>query len=80
MQQSEAFFVAGHPDDCVQLALKGLQVARILESASSINWSREIHAKLLTSQWKDEPVVERLEGALREDSYVCSLFSRSNSV
>ncbi|GHO91545.1 hypothetical protein KSF_015930 [Reticulibacter mediterranei] len=64
MQQSEAFLVAGQPDDCVEFALKGLQVARILESASSINWSREIYAKLLNSQWKGEPVVEHLASAL----------------
>jgi transcriptional regulator with XRE-family HTH domain len=64
MQQSEAHLAAGAPDECVHYALQGLHLARTLESTSNINWSREIHTKLLRSQWKGEPVVVELEAAL----------------
>ena len=64
MQQSEAYLAAGYPDQSVQYALQGLHIARTLESTSNINWSREIHTKLLRSKWKDEPVIGELEAAL----------------
>jgi hypothetical protein len=64
MQQSEAHLAAGAPDECVHYALQGLHLARTLESTSTINWSREIHTKLLRSQWNGEPVVAELEDAL----------------
>ncbi len=64
MQQSEAFLAAGHPDQCVRYALKGLQLAQALESTSNINWAREIHVKLLQSKWKGEPIVGELGAAL----------------
>jgi transcriptional regulator with XRE-family HTH domain len=64
MQQAEAYLAAGYPDQSVQYAIQGLQIARTLESTSNINWSREIHTKLLRSKWKGEPVVGELEAAL----------------
>lgn len=64
MQQSEAYLAAGYPDQSSAYAIQGLQIARMLESTSNINWSREIHTKLLRSKWKDEPVVGELEAAL----------------
>ncbi len=64
MQQSEAHLAAGSPDECVHASLHGLQLARTLESTSNINWSHEIHTKLLRSRWKGEPVVAELEAAL----------------
>jgi transcriptional regulator with XRE-family HTH domain len=64
MQQSEAHLAAGAPDECVHYALQGLRLARTLESTSNINWSQEIHTKLLRSQWKGESVVAELEAAL----------------
>lgn len=64
MQQSEAYLAAGYPDQSVEYAIQGLQIARMLESTSNINWSREIHTKLLRSKWKGEPVVGQLEAAL----------------
>jgi transcriptional regulator with XRE-family HTH domain len=64
MQQSEAYLAAGYPDQCVHNALQGLQIARTLESTSNINWSHEIHIKLLRSKWRDETVIGELEAAL----------------
>lgn len=64
MQQSEAFLAADQPDQCVQRALKGLHIAHQLESTSNINWSQEIHTKLLQSRWRNEPVVEELKAAI----------------
>jgi transcriptional regulator with XRE-family HTH domain len=64
MQQAEAHFAVGAPDESVHYALQGLHLARTLESTSNINWSREIHTKLLRSQWKGEPIVADLEAAL----------------
>jgi transcriptional regulator with XRE-family HTH domain len=60
MQQAEAFFVAGEPDTCVEYAIEGLQIARVLGSAGNINWASEIHDKLRASPWKNEPVVGKL--------------------
>lgn len=65
-QQSEAFLAAGQPDQCVHYALKGLHLAHQLESKSNMNWSREIHAKLQQSKWKNEPVLEELQAALSQ--------------
>ncbi len=64
MQQAEAYLAAGYPDQSVQYALRGLHIARTLESTSNINWSREIHTKLLRSKWKGETVVRELASAL----------------
>ncbi len=64
MQQSEAFLIAGLPDQCVDFALRGLQIARSIESTSNINWSREIHTKLSGSKWQKEAAVRKLETAL----------------
>jgi transcriptional regulator with XRE-family HTH domain len=64
MQQSEAFLAAGHPDQCVRYALKGLQLAQALESTSNVNWAHEIHVKLLRSKWRGEPIVGELGAAL----------------
>ena len=64
MQQSEAYLAAGYLDECIRLALQGLQVARTLESTSNINWVREIHTKLLSSKWREEVIVGELEAAL----------------
>lgn len=64
MQQSEAYLAAGYPDQCVHCALQGLHIARTLESTSNINWSHEIHIKLLRSRWRDETVIRELEAAL----------------
>jgi transcriptional regulator with XRE-family HTH domain len=66
MQQAEAFLAANQPDQCVQQALKGLHIARQLESKSNINWSREIYVKLQQSKWKNEPVVEELRAAISQ--------------
>jgi transcriptional regulator with XRE-family HTH domain len=66
MQQSEAFLAANQPDHCVQHALKGLHLAHQIESKSNINWSREIHAKLQQSKWKNELVVEELQAAISQ--------------
>jgi tetratricopeptide (TPR) repeat protein len=66
MQQSEAYLVAGHPDSCVQQALKGLEIARAIESTSSMYWVEEIHTKLLQSAWKQETVVSKLGAALKD--------------
>jgi tetratricopeptide (TPR) repeat protein len=65
MQQSEAYLAAGQLDACVQQALKGLEVARILESTSNIHWADEILAKLRSSAFCNEPVVDELYEATR---------------
>ena len=65
MQQSEAYLAAGQPDACVQQALKGLEVARTLESTSNIHWADEILAKLRSSAFCDELVVDELYEAIR---------------
>jgi transcriptional regulator with XRE-family HTH domain len=65
MQQAEAYLAAGSPDACVHQASKGLEVARSLESTSNINWAREILAKLRSSAFRNEPVVDELYGAIR---------------
>ena len=41
-------------------ATEGLQLARKLGSAGNVTWVSEIHAKLLVSPWKNEPVVGKL--------------------
>ena len=64
MQQAEAYLAADYPDQCVQYAIQGLQIARTLESTSNVNWSREIHTKLLRSKWKGESAVGELAAAL----------------
>ncbi len=64
LQQAEAFFAAGEADTCVEYAIEGLQIARTVGSAGNINWTSEIHEKLLTSSWKGEPVVGRLGAAI----------------
>jgi hypothetical protein len=65
MQQSEAYLAAGSPDACVQQALKGLDVARTLESTSNIHWATEILAKLRLSAFSNEPVVNELYEAIQ---------------
>jgi len=65
MQQSEAYLAAGKPDACVQYALKGLEVARILESTSNIHWASEILVKLHASPFCKEPVVAELQEAIQ---------------
>ncbi|MBO0794917.1 MAG: hypothetical protein J2P36_28745, partial [Ktedonobacteraceae bacterium] len=65
MQQSEAYLAAGLPDACVQHALKGLEVARILESTSNMYWASEILAKLRLSAFSKESVVDDLQEAVR---------------
>jgi transcriptional regulator with XRE-family HTH domain len=65
MQQAEAYLAAGQPDACVQQALKGLEVARTLESTSNIHWAEEILAKLRSSAFRNEPVVDQLYEAIR---------------
>jgi len=65
MQQSEAYLAAGEPDACVQQALKGLEVARILESTSNIHWANEILTKLRSSAFGKEPVVNELQEAIQ---------------
>ena len=65
MQHSEAYLAAGQPDACVQQALKGLGVARMLESTSNVHWAREILAKLRSSAFSKEPVVDELQEAIR---------------
>ncbi len=64
LQQAEAFLAAGEPDICVEYTIEGLQIARTLGSAGNINWASEIHAKLLASAWKNEPVVGKLGAAI----------------
>lgn len=64
MQLAEAHLAAGRPDQCVRYALKGLQLAQALGSIGNINWASEIHAKLLASKWKGEPVVGELAAAI----------------
>lgn len=65
MQQSEAYLAADQPDACVQQALKGLEIARTLESTSNIHWAHEILTKLRLSAFRNEPVVDRLYEAIR---------------
>lgn len=64
MQRAEAHLVAGELDYCVMYALKGLQLAKALKSEGNLNWSREIHTKLLSSKWKHEPAVGKLAKAI----------------
>jgi hypothetical protein len=64
LQQAEAFLVAGEPDTCVAYSIEGLQLARTLGSAGSINWASEIHEKLLASPWRNEPVIGKLGAAI----------------
>lgn len=65
MQQAEAFLAANQPDQCVQHTLKGLLIARQIESISNIHWSQEIYMKLHESKWMNEPVVVDLLEAIR---------------
>jgi transcriptional regulator with XRE-family HTH domain len=65
MQQSEAYLAAGSPDACVQQALKGLELARVLESTSNVHWASEILTKLRSSAWSRESVVDELQEAVR---------------
>lgn len=65
MQQSEAYLAAGKPDTCVQQALKGLEVARLLESTSNVYWASEILAKLRLSAFGKEAIVDELQEAIR---------------
>jgi len=65
MQQSEAYLAAGKPDACVQQALKGLEIAHILESTSNVHWASEILAKLRSSAFSKESVVDELQEAVR---------------
>jgi len=64
MQQSEAYLAAELPDQCVEYAINGLQIARTIQSAGSINWTNEIYDKLLQSPWKNEAVVDQLKQAI----------------
>jgi transcriptional regulator with XRE-family HTH domain len=64
MQQAEAYLAACEPDTCVGYAIEGLRIARELGSVGNINWASEIHDKLLSSAWKNEPVVGRLGAAI----------------
>ncbi|HYU71298.1 MAG TPA: helix-turn-helix transcriptional regulator [Ktedonobacteraceae bacterium] len=65
MQHAEAFFVSGQPDQCVKYTIEGLQLARMIESASNIHWSYEIYDKLRFSAWKNERAVKELEEVLK---------------
>ena len=65
MQQAEAFLAANQPDQCVQHTLKGLSIARQIESISNVHWSQEIYTKLLESKWVNEPAVRDLLEAIR---------------
>ena len=65
MQQSEAYLAAGQPDACVQQALKGLEIARLLESTSNVHWASEILTKLRSSAFSKESVVDELQEAVR---------------
>ena len=67
MQHAEAFFASGQPDQCVAYALSGLEIARALESKSSMNWSQEIYQKLLRSRWKKEAIVDTLGRTLKAE-------------
>lgn len=64
MQRAEAHLVAGELDYCVMYALKGLQLAKALKSEGNLNWSREIHTKLVLSKWKNEPAIGKLAKAI----------------
>lgn len=65
MLQAEAYLAASQPDASVQQALKGLEVARTLESTSNIHWADEILAKLRSSAFRNEPIVDELDEAIR---------------
>jgi transcriptional regulator with XRE-family HTH domain len=65
MQQSEAYLATGSPDACVQQALKGLEIARILESTSNMHWASEILTKLRASAFSKESVVDELQEAVQ---------------
>ena len=65
MQQSEAYLAAGQPEACVQQALKGLEIARILESTSNVHWAHEILMKLRSSAFHEESVVDELQEAIQ---------------
>ena len=65
MQQSEAYLAAGKPDACVQQALKGLEIARLLESTSNIYWASEILVKLRSSAFSKESIVDELQEAVQ---------------
>jgi hypothetical protein len=65
MQQSEAYLAAGKPDACVQQALKGLEVAHMLESNGNVYWACEILTKLRASAFSEESVVHELQEAIR---------------
>jgi transcriptional regulator with XRE-family HTH domain len=65
MQQSEAYLATGSPDACVQQALKGLEIARVLESTSNVHWASEILTKLRASAFSKESVVDELQEAIR---------------
>jgi len=65
MQQSEAYLAAGKPDACVQQALKGLEIARLLESTSNIYWVSEILVKLRSSAFSKESMVDELQEAVQ---------------
>jgi hypothetical protein len=67
MQQSEAYLAAGQPDACVQQALKGLEVARVLESTSNIHWVYEILAKLRSSVFRNESIIDELHEAIQDE-------------
>lgn len=66
MLQSEAYLVAGNPEACVEQALKGLNIARILESTSNIHWAYEILTKIRSSAFGNEPVIMRLQEAIQD--------------
>ena len=65
MQQAEAYLAAHQPDACVQQTLKGLEIARLLESTSNIYWASEILAKLRASAFGQEPVIDELQEAIQ---------------
>jgi hypothetical protein len=65
VQQAEAYLGAGQLDACVHATLKGLDVARLLESTSNIHWAREILEKLRSSLFGKEPIVAMLQEAIQ---------------
>ena len=65
MLQAEAYLAASLPDACVQQTLKGLEIARTLESTSNIHWADEILTKLRSSAFRNESVVDELDEAVR---------------
>jgi hypothetical protein len=48
----------------VQQALKGLEIARMLESTSNIHWASEILTKLRASAFSQESVIDELQEAI----------------